>query len=193
MFPRLPHISVRCHQWLPVGGPGKCEDRRLFGWGHSLPSSSAAQHISTTVRNSLTSLRIWRWWCNLFKWSLIHMWWTDSMGPSQLLVRVRTFWLPSGETRAQFNGGHVTVRGQDRNIALSGHKERATSPTLFTRNWCEHPQTTFKAESQHFNLIVIISFHTHCAGVQSQNSEKCVAVLLRTDCTLLGKCWRSIS
>ena len=45
---------------------------------------------------------------------------------------------------------------------------------------------TLKAESQHFKLIVIILFHIHCAAVQSQNNEKCVTVLLPTDCTALG-------
>lgn len=48
--PRLPHISVRCDQWLSTRKSAHCEDQWLLGWGHSFAPSSAAQHVITTVR-----------------------------------------------------------------------------------------------------------------------------------------------
>ncbi len=43
-----------------------------------------------------------------------------------------------------------------------------------------HPQ--IKAESQHFNLKVIVSFRIQYAGVQSQTNEKCPTVLFWLHC-----------
>lgn len=49
---RLPHVCVRCEQRLPAGGSAYCKDEWLLGGSHSLSSSSSAQHITSTVRNT---------------------------------------------------------------------------------------------------------------------------------------------
>ncbi len=54
-----------------------------------------------------------------------------------------------------------------------------TNPTLLTPYGCEHLQ--IEAESQHFNLKVIVSFHFQCVGVRTQNNEN---ILNLSDCTM---------
>lgn len=46
--------------------------------------------------------------------------------------------------------------------------QRATSYILFTEYRCK----TFKAESQHFNHVIIVSFQNQYVGVQNNENEK---------------------
>lgn len=62
---RISYVCVRCHQWVHAGGPDWSEDEWLFGGSHSLPPTSSAQHIYSTVRNSLNLAEIMLFFCLL--------------------------------------------------------------------------------------------------------------------------------